>query len=226
MEKAEEDPYDPSLINQQPRSIAPEAEEFNRKQSVAVGTQKDASPNSASNTANPVVDESEAAVMRANESIQKMREAQAEAIVGKAPETKAAERSAMIKQILGYGVIFLLIGGLCLLWGLFYFPAACAVAGYTHSFGAILNPTVGLDTIKRLGFDYVKILLMGLAIVIMSVVIGAILSVIFSPFDLPGMGNVPARVIGSLFGFYFSVVFSCVLGFAMFKASDRLRLPS
>ena len=41
---------------------------------------------------------------------------------------------------------------------------------------------------------------------------------------MPGVGNVPARAIGSLFGFYFSVVFSCVIGFALYKASDRLQL--
>lgn len=43
-------------------------------------------------------------------------------------------------------------------------------------------------------------------------------------FDMPGVGNLPAKFIGSLFTFYFSVVFSCVLGFAIYKASDRLKL--
>ena len=36
-----------------------------------------------------------------------------------------------------------------LLWAFFYFPAACAVAGYTRNFGSTLNPRVGIDTIKR-----------------------------------------------------------------------------
>ena len=89
---------------------------------------------------------------------------------------------------------------------------------------ATINPMVGLDTIKRLGFDYVKILLMGFCILIASGVIGGFLSVLFSPLDLPKMGNLPAKAIGSLFTFYFSVVFSCVLGFALFKAADRLKL--
>ena len=223
MEKEEAESYEPESMPQQPRSIAPEAEEFNQKQKLAAGAQKDVSSNSSST---PVVDESEEAVMRANESIKQMRQAQAEAIVGKSPETKAKEQSALITEILGYGVIFLLVGGLCLLWGLFYFPAACAVAGYTQSFAATINPTVGLDTIKRLGLDYVKIQLMGLAIVILSGVIGGVLSVVFSAFDMPGVGNIPAKAIGAIFSFYFAIVFSCVLGFAMFKASDRLKLPS
>jgi hypothetical protein len=174
----------------------------------------------------PVVDQSEETVMRANELIQKTQKAQLEAALGKTPETRSAEQWALVKQILAYGFVFLLIGGLCLLWGLFYFPAACAVAGYTRSFTATLNPSVGIDTIKRLGVDYVKILLMGLAIMIMSGGISGILAIIFLPFNMPGLGNLPAGVIGSLFGFYFSVVFSCVLGFAMYKASDRLKLPS
>ena len=172
------------------------------------------------------IDESEQAVMRANELIQQTQKAQLESVVGKAPEARAKEQSELITQILGYGIIFLLVGGVCMLWGLFYFPAACAVAGYTQSFAATLNPTVGLDTIKRLGVDYFKILLMALVIVIMSGMVSGVFSVVFSAFDMPGLGNIPAKALGSLFGFYFSVVFSCVLGFAMFKASDRLKLPS
>ena len=156
--------------------------------------------------------------------IQESRKSQLESVVGKAPETVANERAEMFKQILGYGALLLIAGGLCLLWGLFYFPAACAVAGYTRSFGATLNPTVGLDTIRRLGMDYVKILLMGLCLAIASGVIGGVLGVIFSPLDLPRVGNLPATAIGSLFGFYFSVVFSCVIGFALYKSAERLRL--
>jgi hypothetical protein len=45
-----------------------------------------------------------------------------------------------------------------------------------------------------------------------------------SAFDMPGVGNLPAKFIGSLFGFYFSVVFSCVLGFAIFKNAHKLDL--
>jgi hypothetical protein len=159
-----------------------------------------------------------------NNMIQQSRKAQLESAIGKTPETIAKERSALVSKILGYGTIFLLLAGLSLLWGLFYFPAACCVAGYTRSFTAVLNPTVGLDTIKRLGGDYFKILFMGLVIGIISAFISGLLGLIFGAFDLPGVGNLPAKFIGSLFGFYFSVVFSCVLGFAIFKAADRLQL--
>jgi len=223
MERDESESYQPEP--QQPASIAPEAEEYSRKSKLPPESQNKTTQ-SVGNVETPAVDDSEQAVMRANEIIQQTRKAQLESALGKTPETRAKEQSELLKQILGYGAIFLLVGGLCLLWGLFYFPAACAVAGYTQSFRATLNPTVGLDTIRRLGLDYVKILLMGLAIVIMSGIVSGVFGVVFSAFDMPGVGNIPAKAFGSLFGFYFSVVFSCVLGFAMFKASDRLKLPS
>lgn len=152
------------------------------------------------------------------------RKAQLESVVGKAPETVAGERAEMLQQILGYGALFIILAGICLLWGLFYFPAACAVAGYTRSFTATINPAVGIDTIRRLGGSYFKVLLMGAAIAFMSAFVGGVFGALLSPFDMPGVGNLPATAISSLFGFYFSIVFSCVLGFAMYKASDRLKL--
>jgi len=87
-----------------------------------------------------------------------------------------------------------------------------------------LNPTVGLDTIRRLGVDYIKILFMGLVIGSISLFIGGVLSIVLSPFDMPSVGNLPATAIGSIFGFYLSIVFSCVIGFALYKAAERLKL--
>jgi hypothetical protein len=147
-----------------------------------------------------------------------------ESAFGKTPETQISDRQAMISKVLSYGIVFLIIAGLCLLWGLFYLPAACCVAGYTRSFGATLNPTVGLDTIKRLGGDYAKLLFMGFVILMISAMMTFVLSGIFGAFALPGVGNLPANFLGSLFGFYLSVVFSVTLGLAIFKASDRLQL--
>ena len=160
-----------------------------------------------------------------NRLIEDQRKSQLESVVGKAPDTIAKERDALVKKVMGFGVLFLIFGGLTMLWGLFYFPAACAVAGYTRSFTATLNPTVGLDTIRRLGSSYVLILVMGFLLVIASMVVGGVLGMIFLPFDMPGVGNVPVKAIGALFGFYISVVFSCILGYALFKAADRLELP-
>lgn len=178
------------------------------------------------NAADQIRNDEERDFQEINNLINEQRKAQLESTIGKTPETKAKERAEMIKAILGYGILFVFLGGIALLWGLFYFPAACTVAGYTRSFTATVNPLVGLDTIKRLGLDYVKILLMVLVISILSGIVGGVLNVIFSPFDMPSVGNLPAMAIGNLFTFYFYVVFACVIGYALFKAADRLDLYS
>ena len=67
---------------------------------------------------------------------------------------------------------------------------------------------------------------MCLIIAIISGVISMVLAAVFSAFDMPGFGNIPAQFIGSFFTFYFSVVFACIIGYALFKAADRLALCS
>jgi len=163
-------------------------------------------------------------VRRTNDLINQHRKKQLEAGLGKSPETERAERRQMFEGIMNSGFLILVLLGIGLLWGLFYLPAACCVAGYTRSFVATMNPAVGLETIKLLGWDYVKIWLMCLVLVIASFFVGMILSVIFLPFDLPTFGNIPAKLIGSLFSFYLSVVFSVILGFALYKNADKMNL--
>ena len=155
--------------------------------------------------------------------IDETRAAQIKSIAGKTGPTEQ-QYSQMLSGMLRLAAPLVIFGAITFLWGLFYFPAACAVAGYSRSFMATINPLVGLDTIKRLGGSYVKILLMGLCILIISGMISVFLSLLFSPLDLPKMGNLPAKAIGSLSTFYFSVVFSCIIGFALYKAADRLKL--
>ncbi len=171
-----------------------------------------------------VADPGEQDFEQLNKYIADQQKAQLESAVGKTPETVAKEREAMFQGLLKKGVLLLVLLGITGLWGLFYFPAACAVAGYTRSFMATLNPTVGLDTIKRLGGSYVLILIMSLLLAVASGVVGGVLSAVFFQFDMPGLGNIPAKAIGSLFGFYTSVVFACVIGYALFKNSDKLKL--
>ena len=149
---------------------------------------------------------------------------QVEPDVSKIPEAEPPSRLQAFDTFKNAALpvlILLLIGTL---WGIFYFPAACCVAGYTRSFVATMNPTVGLETIKLLGWDYVKLWFMGLIILFLSFIVGLILGVVFMAFDMPMIGNIPAKVIGAMFGFYFSVVFSVILGFALYKNADRLNL--
>lgn len=170
--------------------------------------------------------DTERMVEAAQAEINDYRKAQLESAFGKAPETRESEQAQMFAQLLGYGVLFILLGGVAMIWGLFYFPAACVVAGYTRSFWATVNPLVGLDTIKRLGLDYVKLLAMAFVLLVFSGIISMFLGGIFAAVDLPRFGNIPANFIGSLFTFYFSVTFSCVIGYLLFKNADRLGLYS
>ncbi len=140
-----------------------------------------------------------------------------------AGQTDVAQ-TQLLTQMLRVAAPVVVVGFIALLWGLFFMPAACAVAGYTRSFLAVINPTVGLDTIRRLGLDYVKILLMCIVLFVLWMFVMTVTAMVLSPFDLPRMGNILAKIISFFFGFYFTVVFSCILGFALYKASDRLKL--
>jgi hypothetical protein len=147
-----------------------------------------------------------------------------ESTLGKSPETEAREEAEMVQAFLGLAAPLVVIGAIAFLWGLFYFPAACAVAGYTRSFAATINPLVGLDTIKRFGVDYVKILTMAFVLLVASIVVTGILGAVFAVFNLPMVGNLPATALSALFTFYLSAVFSCILGYALYKSADRLGL--
>lgn len=147
-----------------------------------------------------------------------------ESTLGKSPETEARQQAETVQAFLGLAAPIVVIGAIAFVWGLFFFPAACAVAGYTRLFRATINPLVGLDTIKRLGIDYVKILLMGLVLGLLSLFVTGMLGAIFGAFNLPGIGNLPAAAIGSFVTFYLSIVFSCILGFALYKSADKLGL--
>lgn len=166
----------------------------------------------------------EAEFQRINEFTNDYRKAQLEGAIGKTPETQEKEMQALAYQFVKTAGIFIILFVITFLWGLFYFPAACAVAGYTRSFTATINPLVGLDTIKHLGVDYLKILGFSILISLMSVIVGIILGIIFFPFNLPNFGNIPAQFVGSFATFYFSVVFAVTLGYALYKNSEKLKL--
>ncbi len=159
------------------------------------------------------------------ENVQQSRRKQLESTFGTTDAAQEMQAQQVFSSFLRLAAPLVVISAITLLWGLFYFPAACAVAGYTRSLMATLNPLIGLDTIKRLGLDYAKILMMGIILLIASGLVSAFLAVIFSPFDMPRVGNLPATAVGAFFAFYFTAVFSCIIGYAMFKASDRLKLP-
>jgi hypothetical protein len=115
-------------------------------------------------------------------------------------------------------LLFLVFAG----WALFYYPMALTVAGYTQSFGSVLNPLVGLDTIRRMGLTYFKGFGMVVVVQIVALVVGVIVAVITSPLTLPFMGNLLGNFISATFSFYFNLVIACILGLSLFKCSDPL----
>ena len=147
-----------------------------------------------------------------------------ESAIGKTPETVEQERAEMFKAFLQLAAPLVVVGFITFLWGCIFFPAACAVAGYSKSFVATINPLVGLDTMKRLGATYLKILAMGFVLVLMAGFVSFVIGAILSPLELPRMGNLPATGITALFTFYFWTVFSCIIGYALFKKADKLGL--
>ena len=129
-----------------------------------------------------------------------------------------------IGTILRLSLIFSVPIFIAFLWGIFYFPAACAVAGYTRSFKETLNPLIAFDTIKRLGFDYFKIVIIFTTFIALTFGLNTVLQLLFSTVDLPVLGNLPAKAVVSVFAFYLTIVFSVALGLVLANNSDKLNL--
>jgi hypothetical protein len=138
---------------------------------------------------------------------------------------EASDPTSPLKYLLPYfgaGIIFVLLFLVFIAWGVFYSPMALAVAGYTQSLGSVLNPLVGIDTIRRMGSTYFKAFGMVLLVQVVALVAGGIVSVATSPFTLPFMGNLVGNFINATFTFYFYLVIACILGLSLFKCADRL----
>lgn len=124
--------------------------------------------------------------------------------------------------ILGISGAIIVLFLLALGWALFYYPMALAVAGYTEDFKSVINPLVGLDTMKRMGLTYVKAFFMYLSVQVVGIGLSIIVSILLAPFDLPFFGNLPARFVDGIITFYTSLVVACILGFALYKCADKL----
>jgi hypothetical protein len=161
----------------------------------------------------------------ANKKLQQLRPG-AE-IAREAEQSKAAASDPLgtvsdILPYLGAGLFIVSLFLLALGWAVFYYPMALTVAGYTQSFGSVINPLVGLDTIRRMGTTYFKAFAMVVVVQVISIVVSVIIAVITSPFALPFMGNMVGTFINATFTFYFNLVVACILGLSLFKCADRL----
>lgn len=148
--------------------------------------------------------------------------------INKAAEQSKKEQAdplADLHFVMGFlhlPVFLVLLLILSVAWAVFYGPMALAVAGYTQHFSSVVNPLVGLDTIRRMGGTYFKAFGMVLLIQVVSLAITAIVGIILSPFDIPFIGNLPAKFVDGSLTFYFNLVIACILGLSLYKCADRL----
>lgn len=129
---------------------------------------------------------------------------------------------SMLLPFMGAGILLVVLLVIGITWAIFYYPMALAVAGYTQSFGAVINPMIGIDTIRRMRATYFKAFGMVLIVQAVGLIVGAVISYVTSPLALPFFGNLPGTFIGGTFTFYFNLVISCLLGLSLFKCGDRL----
>ena len=140
---------------------------------------------------------------------------------------KAAEESnqspvaGLLPFFASAGVMVVLIL-LSLAWAVFYYPMALAVAGYTEDFWCVINPAVGISTIRLMGWTYGKAFLMYLAVQVVALAFSLVAGHLLAPFQMPFVGNLPAMFVDGVVTFYTSLVVACVLGLAIFKSADRL----
>jgi len=187
---------------------------------VASATQAAENGNSAA--ARQSFEQRQAELNKKLEDLAKQAQAQPNFDGAASPRSEAALMEGFVRR----GFKYVLLSGIFLLWGLIYFPAACIVAGYTNSIGATINPLVGLDTMWNLGLDYVRLLLAAAALAVVGGFAALIVAVVLSPFNLPLLGNLPAKFITSFIGFYLWAVFACSIGFLLFKSRSKLKLPA
>lgn len=155
--------------------------------------------------------------------VQENKDRQLGSIVNENKEAQKQGLGIKAEALVKRAIFLFILLALAMLWGIFYFPAACAVAGYTRSFRATIDPSVGINTIKTLGIDYVKILAFFILIGIAMTFISGFLWIMLASFNLIGAANIPATAVTSWFTFYFTIVFSCVLGHALYKNSDKFK---
>jgi len=145
-----------------------------------------------------------------------------EAEASKAEASEPAGFMMNLMPLLGAGAFIAFLLVLFIAWGVFYYPMALTVAGYTQSFSAVINPLVGLDTIRRMGATYFKAFAMVMAVQVVSFAISMIIYLMTAAFALPFIGDLVGNFVNATFTFYFNLVIACILGLSLFKCADRL----
>ena len=164
-------------------------------------------------------------VEEANRKLNELRPGAQIAREAERSKSDADDPTTMVRQLLPYlgaGIFFVFLLGVGLIWAIFYYPMALTVAGYTQSFWSVVNPLVGLDTIRRMRSTYFKAFVMVLLIQFVALIVTGIVTIITSPLSLPFMGNIPAHFLNGSITFYFNLVIACLLGLSLYKCADEL----
>lgn len=144
----------------------------------------------------------------------------------KIEEESADSQASVLRWLFGVPALLVPVLLLALAWAVFYYPMALSIAGYTEDFWSVINPLVGLDTIRRMGSTYFKAFGMYLIIQFIGSVLNAMAYRVLAPFDLPFLGNLPAHFVGGAVTFYTSLALACLLGLALYKSADRLGITT
>jgi len=145
------------------------------------------------------------------------------AAVPKSPDQIQEEMMAgFVKKMAGRMIPLILLLVLCVLWGIFYFPTALTVAGYTDSIASTMNPLVGFDTMRRMGGNYFKAFGTYLLLLLFSFFIYFGVGLITAPLAALGFGNAPAQFIGNIVSFYLYIVTACIFGLALYRSHEKL----
>ena len=164
-------------------------------------------------------------VAEANKKLNQLRPGAHLAREAERSKAEQDDPTSMVRQFLPYlgaGIFVVLLLVIGLAWAVFYYPMALTVAGYTQSFWSVVNPLVGVDTIRRMGSTYFKAFGMVLLLQFVVAVVTGVVTIVTSPFSLPFMGNLPAHFLNGSVTFYFNLVIACLLGLSLYKCADRL----
>lgn len=129
----------------------------------------------------------------------------------------ATKLEKMFKSFWRTSVGFQMPISFAFLFGLILLPAVCVSAGSSRSFFKTVNPANALKIIKTFGFDYIKILTLGIAFLSVLLIAAGAIYLLFSAFGSPLAGIFAGLAAGGFLAFYFWLIFASILGTALRK---------
>jgi hypothetical protein len=128
----------------------------------------------------------------------------------KVPPSRATTTATATEYTFGLSLLI----GLALAWKVAYTPVALIVAALSSNFWSIVNPLIGVDTIKRMGPVYMHVMLIYSGFAAARWVMGSALGYV----QVPLVGGVVMSFVDA----YFYLAVGCLLGLAVFKRANEL----